>query len=200
MTAQLPVRQLIYTNVEVEDSPTHQRGFQIWQWSENLTSEQRRQIAKKLEDFRLPPGISGGEGRGLVRHVFCRLAEGMNLIGRTVPLEERDKFGRGGRFFAHAVLLTDEQFDSIGLNPFRIIDGGFPFKGHPHEIKAASVGEQQWKKGVLPDGFLTLTEANSVGHFVPEFRLEQNIFGAILAHIDRPTADPLYSLKSRTWC
>src|SRR5262249_4459190 len=123
--------QLIYTNVEADLSPARQRGFQVWLCSPELTPDQRRHTAKRLDDFRLPPG-SSPQDPGLARHVFFRLPDnGLFVIARTVPSAERDKFGRGGKFPAHAVLLNEDAFRVLGCDPFRVTHGRVRFRSSP---------------------------------------------------------------------
>jgi hypothetical protein len=143
---ELQAAQLIYTNVEADQSPTRQRGFQIWQWSPELSPDQRRLIAKRVDDFRLPPGAGPADAE-TVRYLYCRPAGNLNVIARTVGLADRDKFGRGGKFFAHALLLADEDMSKISFDPFSVIDGSFQFANHPNEIKDRN---PTWLKGELP--------------------------------------------------
>lgn len=97
--------QLIYANVEADLSPARQRGFQIWLCSPELAPDQRRAIAKRLDDFRLPPGADPRDPT-IARYCFFRLAHsGPYVIARAVPSAERDKFGRGGKFHAHALVV-----------------------------------------------------------------------------------------------
>lgn len=137
--------QLIYTNVEADLSPTRQRGFQIWLASAELTPDQRRAAAKRLDDFRLPPGADARD-RNLARHAYFHLPSGLYGIARTVPSAERDKFGRGGKFHAHAVLLAEDAFRAVGFNPFRVIDSGFRF----HDAPADALTGENWRSGQLP--------------------------------------------------
>jgi hypothetical protein len=145
-SAPVLAHQLIYTNVEADLSPKRQRGFQVWLCSPELTPDQQRLTAKRLDDFRVPPG-AGPQGNTLSRHVFFRLPEGgYFVIARTVPSAERDKFGRGGKFHAHAVLLSEEAFRALGSDPFRVIDGGFAF----HSTPAEGMALENWRSGNLP--------------------------------------------------
>ena len=137
------VRQLIYTNVKPELSPTGQGGFQVWRYSKSLEPEHRKAVAKRLGDFKLPPELAGlrppkpapgappeslenSPLKAAVRHQAYPVAGVGYVVARAVPIAERDEFGRGGRFFAHALILTDEQFAAIDYDPFRVF-GANPF-------------------------------------------------------------------------
>ena len=171
--------QLIYTNVEADRSPTRQRGFQVWLASPELSPETKRVAAKRLDDFRLPPGV-GPDDPAAVRHVFARLPDGLALIARTVPLTDRDKFGRGGKFHAHAVLLPDEAFRALGCDPFRVIDGGFRFHARPEDAG------DHWKTGELPPADICLGErpGDVIG-------LPAKLVGELLAHVERGDDKPV---------
>lgn len=180
--AAVPAHQLIYTNVEADLSPNRQRGFQVWLASPELTPEQRRATAKRLDDFRLPPGVAG-PAAVLARHVFFHLADsGYFVVARTVPSAERDKFGRGGKFHAHAVLVKEDAFRSLGSNPFRIIDGGFAF----HEAPADAMKAGNWRSGSLPTVELAPGEPAADRIALPAERLVE-----LLEHLERTDEKPL---------
>ncbi len=71
-----------------------------------------------------------------------------------MPLAEKDMFGRGGRFYAHAFVLAEEEFARVGCNPFALLDGGLVFATSLAEGKAAA---PQWRQGVAPDVELELS-------------------------------------------
>lgn len=171
--------QLIYTNVEADRSPTRQRGFQVWLASKELSPEVRRAAAKRLDDFRLPPGVAPDDPAA-VRHVFARLSDGLFLIARTVPLADRDKFGRGGKFHAHAVLLTEETFRELGCDPFRVIDGGFAFHSHPDDAG------DLWKTG--DPGPAELAPVEPSGEVC---ELPAKLVSELLAHAERGDDKPV---------
>ena len=174
--------QLIYTNVEADLSPKRQRGFQVWLCSPELTPDQQRLTAKRLDDFRLPPG-SGPNNTTLTRHVFFRLPDaGYYVVARTVPSAERDKFGRGGKFHAHAVLLTEDAFRALGSDPFRVIDGGFAF----HSTPAEGMALENWRSGQLPVCEIRpATPAADCVRLPPERLIE------LLDHLDRADEKPV---------
>lgn len=171
--------QLIYTNVEADRSPTRQRGFQVWLASPELSPEARRAAAKRLDDFRLPPGVAPDDPAA-VRHVYARLPDGLALIARTVPLTDRDKFGRGGKFHAHAVLLPDEAFRDLGCDPFRVIDGGFRFHARPDDAG------DLWQTGDLPPADLGPGDRFGDGAELPP-----KLVGELLAHAERGDDKPV---------
>src|SRR5260370_22046680 len=154
-SAALPSAQLIYTNVEADESPTGRRGFQVWLASPSLPEPLRRDIAKRLGDFKAPAGLNPGET--IRRHVYFSCAEAGErffVLAQTVPLAEKDMFGRGGRFYAHAFVLAEEEFAGVGCNPFALLDGGPGFATSLAEGKAAA---PQWRQGVAPDVELELS-------------------------------------------
>ncbi|MBX9628745.1 MAG: hypothetical protein K2X82_33435 [Gemmataceae bacterium] len=177
-----PAAQLIYTNVEADRSPARQRGFQVWLASPDLTPEQRRAVAKRVDDFRLPPGVRPDD-LSAVRHVFARLDDdlgGLFVVARTGPLADRDKFGRGGKFHAHAVLLSNAAFKQLGYDPFRVIDGGFPFHSCPDD--AGDV----WKTGELGPAEVRPGEPSADVLDLPAERVRE-----LLAHVGRDDDKPV---------
>lgn len=182
----ITVSQLLYTNVEADKSPARQRGFQVWLCSPELTPEQRKAIARRVEDFRLPPGASD---TAIARHAFFRIPgptpDALSLFGiaRTVPLTEKDKFGRGGKFHAHVVVLSDAAFRQLGCNPFRLIDGGFAFHSHPNEAMDEA---GRWKSGTLDP--VTITPAE-LGDQTADLPAEQLVL--LLNHAERTDMNPV---------
>src|SRR5712691_4750792 len=139
--------QLIYTNVEADESPTGRRGFQVWLAAPSLPEPLRRDIAKRLGDFKVPAGSSPGEAAR--RHVYFSCADAGQryfVLAQTVPLAEKDMFGRGGRFYAHAFVLAEEEFACVGCNPFALLDGGLVFETSLIEGKAAA---PLWPQGIV---------------------------------------------------
>lgn len=178
MSTQGPLiaRQLICTNVEADLSPTRQRGLQIWQWSPGLSVDQRRLIAQRIDNYRLPPGVVS-TAADVARHVFDR-GDGLTILARTVPLQEKDKFNRGGRFFAHAIVFDNPSFDATGCDPFRVFDGGFVFCEHPNQVVAAN---ENWRKGELPDALIKPAEPCD-----DRTEVGRDVVLALLKHLEPP--------------
>lgn len=178
--ATVTVRQLIYTNVEADQSPTRQRGLQVWKWSKEFTPEQRKLIASRLEDYRLPPGASPEQGESVHRYVFCRPGKDLNIIARTVPMTDKDKFGRGGKYFAHASILSDDDLERLGCDPFRLI-GVFPYWSHPDDANRAGLIPVS---GDIPDQVVAL-EPNHPRAPEPPPRLKRDSILTALSVIEK---------------
>lgn len=112
--------ELLYTNVEADLSPARSRGFQVWLASKELDAEDRRFIARRVDDYRLPAGVPPDD-RTFIRHSYFRVRDRF-AVARTVPVARRDKFGRGGLFHAHVVVLEPADFLLLDFDPFRVID------------------------------------------------------------------------------
>ena len=139
--------QLIYTNVEADDSPARQRGAQIWLSSPELTTEQRRVVAKRVDDFKLPRAVKADDTT-VARYVYAPMSEdGLVVVARTVQLVVKDKFGRSGRFHAHALVFAVGDFARMANDPFAVIDGWKQFHSTPEDAKQAY---PDWKNGELP--------------------------------------------------
>lgn len=176
MPLTLTARQLIYTNVEADLSPTRQRGFQVWLASADLTPDQRRAVARRVDDFRLPP--DAGPEDVVARHVFARPVDGLVMIAQCVPLPGKDKFGRGGKFHAHALLFTETEFARIGNNPFRVIDSGFEFHWRPEDV--SDKPGDGWRAGTLPAVEVPVADPPAIVPAIPPMALAR-----LAAHVER---------------
>ncbi len=133
--------QLVYTNVEQERSPHRRRGVQVWLWTESLPPPVREEVEQRVNTFARP----GADH--FVRRIFSPLVSGpFVMLAEAVPLTKPDKFGRGGRFHTHALLIGREAFAESGGNPFAYFDSGFAFQRDPD-----AVPDEVWKKVHLPE-------------------------------------------------
>jgi len=113
--------QLIFTNVEAEQSPTRRRGYQTLFYTHpvtegvGLTEQEVMEIEARL--FYVPR-----EGTP-TKHVFFTTSTGKAAVAQIVPLAGTDQFGRTGRYFAHALAFSPETFAQFGHNPFAVFHG-----------------------------------------------------------------------------
>lgn len=111
--------QHIYSNVEKEHSPQNRGGFQTLFYSRaGLTESEIEEMEAHLLYF--PSEIEP------VKHVFFFTSTGKMVVGQIVSLPEPDKAGRGGRYLAHSLIFAPEEFNRLGINPFRVFRH-FPF-------------------------------------------------------------------------
>ena len=117
MAEPITAAQLIYGNVEVEQSPRRRRGFQTLYYTREAlnTSE-----VLKLESY-LTHESRGHPGQ---RQIFTRTATNKPVVARFVPLSGADKFGRAGRYFAHALIFNDAEFERLDCDPFAVLGPG----------------------------------------------------------------------------
>lgn len=143
--------QLVYTNVEQERSPHRRRGVQVWLWTERLPQPVREEVEQRVNTF-VRPGADH-----FVRRIFAPLNSGpFVMLAEAVPLTKPDKFGRGGRFHTHALLLDRDQFAQTGSDPFAFFDSGFSFQRDPDHVP-----DEVWKKIHLPEVELSPVEPHS---------------------------------------
>lgn len=122
--------QLVYTNVEEDRSPHRRRGFQLWLWSDDLASRPkvREEVEQRVNTFVRPDPKSP-----FVRHIFAPLTvEPLVMLAHAVPLDGLDKFGRGGRFHTHVLLLSRDDFAAAGGDPFAFFDS-YQFQRDPYD-------------------------------------------------------------------
>src|SRR5947208_2632673 len=106
--------QLIFTNVEAEQSPRRRRGYQTLFYTRgDLPEAEVAEIEARL--FYNPKGDPEP------KHVFFQTRTGRAVIAHIVCLEQTDQFGRAGRYLAHALILSREEFARAGSDPFSIL-------------------------------------------------------------------------------
>lgn len=130
--------QFIYTNVEEKLSPQGRRGSQIWLVSSDVRGEFRAQAELLLATFDKPAGTDPAVVRLLFAPLRATAAESSGpssayLIARFTALKAQDRFGRGGRYHAHGLIVTPEEFRKIAFDPFRLFDG-FEFQEDPQKV------------------------------------------------------------------
>ena len=113
MVRALHAYQHIYANVEPEQSPRGQGGFQtLFYTHAGLSEAEVAEMEARLLYF---PGAGDPAKR-----LFFNTSTGKRVLAQVVPLPEPDRFGRGGRYLAHSLVLDPEQFAALGANPFHV--------------------------------------------------------------------------------
>ena len=139
----LTVGQLVYTNVEKQNSPTGRDGYQVWLRSPDALGDgDETFLLTRFGDFESRD--VGDEP--LERHLYFTLPTGRIVLARAVPLAETDKFNRTGRFYVHAIVLAPGAFRQLGNDPFAVLDQ-VTFQGSVEE--GEKVGDPA--KGWLPE-------------------------------------------------
>lgn len=119
--------QLVFTNVEADRSPVRRRGDQVWLKTPGAFDNARevQEIAARLSDFKMPqpPSRDPQAHAGWERVQFFATAAGRFVLARSVALTSGDKYNRGGRFHAHALVLEKQEFRRTGSDPFALLDG-----------------------------------------------------------------------------
>lgn len=124
----LKAHQLIYTNVEANQSPHGVRGIQLWAHSEKIPSPVVVEARRRLESFKNPDPKFGA----IRRHLFAEIVPNWFLLAETTPQDKVDMFGRKGRFHAHSLILEATEFQQVFFNPFWILNT-FTFDQSPEE-------------------------------------------------------------------
>jgi len=174
----MDAQQFVYTNVEEGDSPHRRRGYQAWLFPAHFTDVQRRAVEGHLNQFDPDPRDGAAE-----RYLSTPLFDGFHLIARSISLSEKDRFNRSGRFHAHGLILSVEDFKTLGYDPFRVIDAN-PFQNDPAEV----IGRADWAAimkaaaAALPPLKLELAEARPAGEASPE------VVGWLVNNALRPAA------------
>ncbi len=107
--------QHIYSNVEKEQSPHRQGGFQTLFYSKaGLTPTEVEEMESRLLYF--PSQVEP------VKHLFFSTSTGKGVIAQIVALPDPDQFGRKGRYLAHSLVFAPENLAQIEADPFRVLD------------------------------------------------------------------------------
>jgi hypothetical protein len=105
--------QLIYANVEKEQSPSKRGGFQtLFHTRAALTEAEVEEIEARLLYF--------PSDQEPVKGVFFTTSTGRYVVARIVPLDGPDRVGRGGRYLAHSLVFAAKEFARFGINPFLV--------------------------------------------------------------------------------
>jgi hypothetical protein len=120
--------QLIFANVEADQSPRRRRGYHTLCYSQELLSEAEvSEIENRL--FYVPRP----EGPPPAKHLFFPSETGKLVLGQIVPVAGTDQFGRAGRYFAHALAFAPEDFARFRNDPFALF-GRFRFNQSVEQV------------------------------------------------------------------
>lgn len=139
--------QLIYTHVEADQSPGKRRGYQtLFYTHASLNTAEVQEIEERL--------VYPEKAHQQTKHTFFQTRSGKFTLAQCVPLPDSDKFGRGGRYFAHALVFSPETFAQFGNNPFTVFRH-FPFWKTVEEARASG----EVATGNMPPAQVSLTFA-----------------------------------------
>ncbi len=97
--------QHIFTNVEKEDSPRKERGFQTLYYSMEYLTEDEKMILEEHAYFWATP-----------KNQFYMLGE-KAVVANVISLKGSDKYGGEGLYISHGLILEPAEFIKIQNNP-----------------------------------------------------------------------------------
>lgn len=103
--------QHLYANVEKEQSPRKQGGFQTLFYTHSAMTEGE---SEEIEAYLSSDG-------GAVKWLFFPTSTGKRVVAHIVPLVGPDRHGRRGRYLAHSLVFTPEAFVHLGADPFWVL-------------------------------------------------------------------------------
>ncbi|MCK6629728.1 MAG: hypothetical protein L6R45_31705 [Anaerolineae bacterium] len=136
--------QHIYSNVEKEQSPHRQGGFQTLFYSKaGLTPAEVEEMESRLLYF--PSQVEP------VKHLFFSTSSGKGVIAQIVALPDPDQFGRKGRYLAHSLIFSPESLAQFEADPFRVFQ-------HFHFITSVkeALSRGNFQSGDIPPVSLSL--------------------------------------------
>ena len=136
----LSAAQVIFTNVEVEYSPTGHRGFQTVFFTEEKINKEvlQSEIEPSLQYF---PRRDFGVKDSPPEFVFFSLSSEQIAVGRITPLlDQVDKFGRKKMIFAHMLVFDAAEFrDRLDNNPFAVFDADPFYRSYEQVLESENV-------------------------------------------------------------
>lgn len=105
----LKAAQHIFTNVEKEDSPQKERGFQTLYYSREFITEEEKMVLEEHAYFWATP-----------KNQFYMLGEKAVVTG-VAPLKGSDKYGGEGLYISHSLILAPEEFVKVENNPLALL-------------------------------------------------------------------------------
>jgi len=117
--------QHFFSSVPAEQSPQRRRGYQTLFTTRGLSDA----IVRAIED-RAQYSSAQGE---LVKYQFYPLSQSLLAAARILPLQERDEFGRRGRYLAHTLVLSLQSFQDLGGCPIDLLQQA-PFASTLDEV------------------------------------------------------------------
>ncbi|KOR29103.1 hypothetical protein TI05_15700, partial [Achromatium sp. WMS3] len=111
----LKAAQLIYTNVEKEQSPTARGGFQtVLSTHDSLNKNQIRQIEQYLQ---YNSGFTDP-----IKKLFFTINQGQQIVLVHIhPMPDADAFKHSERYFAHALIFEAKDWDNVRAEPLSIL-------------------------------------------------------------------------------
>lgn len=167
----MKAHHLVYTNVEANASPHKRGGDQTLCWSFDWSKPELDDADRRAIEQRLFYPAKSGEPKFVYFHLKPRWV----VVARALPLQERDAFGRAGRIFAHALILTAEQFEQYGANPFSLIHRFAWYENLNDLGQAATTGRLESVE--LPDRMLAEPASGSAANCDPLAPLRAAAFG-----------------------
>ena len=112
----ISARQLIYTNVEADQSPSKRAGFQILLASKGISEADKAEVSQRLVYS------SPSKENAPTKNVFYPTQSGDLLLAQIVLLPEPDGANRFGRYLAHALMFSPAEFEELNNDPFPIFE------------------------------------------------------------------------------
>lgn len=110
---QFTVAQHFFSSVPAEQSPQHRRGYQTLFTTRGLIDT----IVHAIED-RAQYSSAQDE---LLKYQFYPLSQNLVAVARILPLQERDEFGRRGRYLAHTLVFSLRNLQELGGCPVDLL-------------------------------------------------------------------------------
>lgn len=184
--------QVVFTNVEADESPNGVRGFQTVFFSEGIDKEVlQAEIEPALQYF---PRNGRGPGDSPREYVFFSLSSLQVMVGCITPLLDKlDKFGRKKMLFAHALIFDAKDFlELLDNNPFAVIDADPFLKSYEQVLQQEDV---QPRRHRIPSRSLEITPVELLcnpndlpRHWLSGENLHRLLLMASVAHTPKRSA------------
>jgi hypothetical protein len=125
---------VIFSRVEARYSSKNTSGYQVVYSSDDIVAEDVLAIERRVKCFNYARNM------GVVRHQFFWTPSKKATVVRSVPVEGHpdiiDRDRRPGAFVAHAIILSEDDFNKIYNDPFAVFEQAHEvFTSSPEQLK-----------------------------------------------------------------
>lgn len=142
--------QYLYGNPNTDESPSGRGGFQDLCYTlAALSAEEIAELRGRVVYYYFPTGEQ------VPKLFFCPLGKARYAVGRVLPVDGLDDYGRLGKSLAHCLVFAEDDFRFLKCNPFAVFQLFEPHFAADYAAVAELPGRD---KGDVPEVTLTVSD------------------------------------------